>query len=187
MSTDALHARGRTLEELFFAERERSELEALRAQRAKEVAAAGLAAATGIDNESVLASLVDNGVTTETLVAFSIVPLLHVAWADRRLEPAERDALLTEALASGITRDSGAYSLLEGWLGRDPDVTLFPAWKEYNDAMASHLSDTDHAVLKTSVLEKARRIARASGGFLGLGSVSRAESEAIAELERLLS
>lgn len=186
MSNDALHARGKTLEDLFFEERDRELLRKLREKAEAEQAVADLAGLTGVQNTAVLSRIVAIGVQPHTLAAFSLVPLLYVAWADRVLDAKEREAILVEARALGLTEDSGAFKLLEGWLSREPQDELFEAWKAFHGVLEPHLSASDKAEIKADLVEKARRIARASGGLLGVGAVSGAERTAIERLESLL-
>jgi hypothetical protein len=185
--TDTLHERGKALEDMFFAERDRKLINALRDAAAKEQAAVDIGNITGVSDTSVLQTIAGLGVTSETLAAFSLVPLLHVAWSDKVLDSSERDAILVEAVAGGVFRGSAAYSLLEGWLTRAPEPKLFDTWKAYHQALMPKLSESDRAQLKADLIEKARRIARASGGLFGLGSVSADEREALRKLEELLA
>lgn len=184
--TDTLHERGRALEDLFFAERDRKLIQALRDAADRDQAAMDIGSATGVADTSVLQTVAALGVTAETLAAFSLVPLLQVAWSDTVLDASERDAILVEAVAGGVFRGSAAYALLEGWLTRAPEPKLFDAWKAYHQALLPKLSVDDRAKLKADLIEKARRIARASGGLFGLGSVSADEREALRKLEELL-
>lgn len=184
--SDALHDKGKALEDLFFAERDRQLIQAMKDKAAKEQAAVDLGQVTGIRDAAVLARLAQLGVTPDSLAAFSIVPLLYVAWADRVLDPAEREAVVTEAHAAGIASDSAAGKLLEAWLHESPDDSLFDAWKTYHAALAELLTAAEKQTLHDDLMEKARSVARASGGLLGFGSVSADEKAALAKLEELL-
>lgn len=187
MSNDQLHARGKTLEDLFFEQLDRKKIEALRARAAAEEAATGLSASTGIDDPELLRTIVGLGVTPDTLAAFALVPLLFVAWADGLLDEAERRAVLVEATAMGLREGSPGHELLQGWLTREPNGALFDAWQAFHVELARHLSDAARASFRSDLQEKAGRIARASGGFLGLGSVSEVEQAALDRLAGLLA
>jgi|JI7StandDraft_1071085.scaffolds.fasta_scaffold481539_1 hypothetical protein len=184
--SDALTERGRALEDMFFAARDQERVAALRARAELEGAAASLSQQTLVEDEAVLHRVVGLGVTVETLAAFSVVPLLYVAWGDRVLDPAERDAIVAEAVAAGIETGSAAHDLLQSWLTRSPNPELFEAWRAFHAELAPHLSERERGALKEDILSKAARVARASGGFLGFGSVSAAEQAALRQLETLL-
>lgn len=186
MATDPLHEKGKVLEDIFFAERDRQLIAALKQKADQEQAAVDLGALTGIGDTAVLGRLVGLGVTPDSLAAFALVPLLCVAWADRMLDKAEREAILIEAAAGGLTEGSAGHQLLSGWLSREPNERLVDAWRSYHASLAPHLSDAERAALKASLLEGAQRIARASGGLFGLGSISADEAEALRRLEALL-
>ena len=50
--------------------------------------------------------------------------------------------------------------------------------------LAAQLSPSQRTALRAELVERARHVAEAAGGFLGLGSVSEAEKQVIAELEK---
>ena len=182
-----LSDRGRALEDKFFAERERQLLEALRAKAEAKESAEVLASETGIQDAPLLARMVALGVRADTLAAFAVVPLLHVAWGDDLLDTAEREAIEREALGSGISRESGAFTLLSAWLTREPNRELFDAWKQFHADLAPLLTGEEREALAADLLGRCERVARASGGILGIGAVSASERAALAELRSILT
>lgn len=186
MSTETLGDRGKALEGKFFLDREHEQIAKLKAKQAKDSAVSDLVDITGFSDEEILRKIVDLGVTPMTLAAFSIVPMLHVAWSDRVLDAAERKSILLEATGAGLKSTSPAYALLESWLTESPNPELFPAWKAYHAELVTHLSDGERAKLKTEIMAKADKVARASGGLLGFASVSTEEREALNELLAVL-
>ena len=48
---------------------------------------------------TLVARLVEIGIRSDTLAALCLIPLVEVAWADGRLDPPEREALLAAAAA----------------------------------------------------------------------------------------
>jgi hypothetical protein len=182
MSKESLGERGRALEGKFFHDREQDQIDRFRAAEARKAAVGELADITGFSDTSILEKVVALGVTPMTLAALSVVPMLHVAWADRVLDESERKSILLEATAMGLKSTSPAYSLLESWLTERPNHDLFSAWKAYHEALAEHLSADERARLRDQTLERADKVARASGGFLGFASVSGDEKRAIDEL-----
>lgn len=184
--SDALQERGRALEDLFFAEQDRQRIAALRAKLDRETAAAELARVTGVTDTALLDQLAGIGVQSDTLTAFGLVPLLHVAWADKVLDEAERAAILIEAAALGVEPGSAGATLLQSWLSSSPKPELFAAWAAFHQALAPHLSEDQRAAVKASLLERAGRIARASGGVMGVFAESPEESKALAAFRALL-
>ncbi len=186
MSNDALTNRGKALEEIFFAGREQQLLAELRQQAQQERSIEELEVHTGIHDHDLLQKVVEMGVSHDTLAAFSVVPLLAVAWGDSVLDAAERDAILLEASASGLSRSGGAYKLLESWLTASPNRELVDAWKAFHTALGPLLDEADREALKAGLTAKAKRVARCSGGVFGFGAISEGEQAALAELEVIL-
>jgi len=186
MSKESLDQRGRALEGKFFHDREQEQVDRFRQSQAKKAAVSELSDITGFSDTAILERVVELGVTPMTLAALSIVPMLHVAWADRVLDENERKSILLEATAMGLKSTSPAYALLESWLTERPNPELFSAWKAYHEALAEHLSADERARLRDQTLERADKVARASGGFLGFASVSGDEKRALDELRAVL-
>ncbi len=185
MPDELLGDRRKALEESFF----RKENEKLRArlavQQAERQAREDLAQASGISDEAVLDRLVKLGLSPETLAALSLVPLIEVAWANGKLDEKERKAVLSGAAASGVKDGSAACDLLKGWLVRKPAPALRETWDGYIRALVATLPDDARQALKKDLLDRARAVAEAAGGVLGLGSISKEEGAALERLERI--
>ena len=102
--------------------------------RAKKAA---LAEVSGVRDEAVLDKLLALNITSETLVALSLLPLAAIAWADGTIDPNARAAVLRVAEKAGFNEQSPAYELLKGWLGRKPPSELVTAWEQYVVALAA--------------------------------------------------
>ncbi len=186
MATDSLSERGQSLEEAFFRNMDRKLIEELRSKKAREQQIDELAAASGIEHRAVLGALLDAGMHSEALVAVGLVPLVEVAWADHAMDASERDAIMQAAREAGVTRGSTAAGLLLAWLDRRPGAELFEAWEGYAGALVAELGESDAAAVREDIMGRARKVAEAAGGFLGLGSVSREERRMLGELAAAL-
>lgn len=138
--------------------------------------------ATQITDHKVLTELIDCGVRAESLNLLTLVPMVHVAWANGRIEDEERAAILEAAAKVGVRADSPGFVLLNGWLCCRPHRTLIRTWKDYVTAIRRFLSPDAYQALHTSTVNRARIVAEAAGGLLGFLKVSRAEEAAIQEL-----
>jgi hypothetical protein len=180
-----LEQRRQTLEEAFFHEESQRQLEALRSTHQLELAKVALEKASGITNQAILERLLDLDVHAETVAALALLPLIQVVWADGHLDDKERKAVLTAAKASGLNKGTVEYDLLESWLSRRPDQKLRDAWQDYIEGLCEQLNQEDRDSLKTEWLGRARTVAEASGGVLGLGSkISREEAQVLEDMER---
>jgi hypothetical protein len=182
---EILRDRGRSLEDEFFRREDKRLIEQLAALRAAEATREALGQASGITAPAVLDKLIELGIRAETVAALSIVPLVEVAWADGAMDAKERQAILERA---GVRPDSTAGALLASWLERRPEPNLVTAWTLLVQAMAEQLGPDEAAHVKTGLLERARAVAAAAGGILGVGSkISTAEAATLAKLEAAFS
>ncbi len=182
--SDGLNDRRKELEEAFFAKQNEAHLAKLKAEKQKSLDKAGITEITGITNDEVLEKLLAMKMDRETVAALSLFPLIDVAWADGAVDDKERAAVLKAAEASGLLNGSAAHNLLEGWLKLKPAAALHSTWANYVKAMVEGMKPDDKTLLKNELLGKARAVAEASGGILGMGAkISKSEADALKKLE----
>jgi hypothetical protein len=185
MATKTLDDRRQALEEAFFKKENVKLLENLRAHRERVRQREALSAVMKLQDEAVLDQLIDAGIRAETWLAISLVPLIEVAWADRKMDDKEQRAILKAAAENGIEEGSDARKLLDKWLTRRPLPKLREAWAAYVGSVIEVLGDAARDALREEVLEGSRAVAEAAGGFLGFGPrVSEAEEAVLDELRR---
>jgi hypothetical protein len=177
--------REKALEELFFEKQNRKLIERIQAEEALLTAKQGLAELTSIQDQPLLEKLVQLGIRPGTWAAMALIPLVEVAWASGRVEKRERRAVLSAAEANGVTRGSATYELLEQWLAERPDAAFLEAWGEYMVDLCAELGEAERAALQQEIVGRARQVAEAAGGILGLGNkVFESERRALDELEK---
>jgi hypothetical protein len=185
MAGEFLGDRKKALEESFFAKEHARLLERMKAEEKNKAARERLAEISGIDDEAVLAKLVELDIEIDTWAAISLVPLVEVAWADGKIDEKERQAVLSGAEANGIRSGTPSHELLESWLAHRPDARLLEVWGEYIVGLCAKLGDGEKAAVKEKVIGRARDVAKAAGGFLGLGAKISAEEEVmLSDLEK---
>lgn len=185
MPNDFLGDRKVGLEEAFFAQQDAILRRRLGEMDETKARKESLAAASGIKDATVLDKLLAQNVTGATLMALSLVPLVVVAWADGSLDERERAAILSGAEQAGLGKEHASYQLFEGWLARKPPPELVATWREYVSALSATLTDDARQALRSEFLGRARTVAEAAGGFLGMGQkVSAAEAAVLGELEQ---
>ena len=181
---EILGDRRRALEEEFFARENQKLRQQLRARMESQAHREGIAKASGISHPEVLDHLVKLGLDAETVIALGLVPLIDVAWADGKMADRERLAVLSAARQKGIDDASPAGLLLASWLSAPPPPKLSEVWIDYVRALCHELDPNERTELRDDLLGRARAIAEAAGGFLGLGSkVSSHEQEELVRLE----
>jgi hypothetical protein len=184
VSHDFLADRRKALEEAFFAKQDAKLIERLRADREKQLAIEALKGASTIDDLELLTKLVELGIDARSWTALALVPLIEVAWADGRMEPKERDAVLAAAREHGVRSDSPGYALLENFLAKRPEPAVFAAWGGYVTELAANFTPEEREAMRARLVERAHKVARSAGGMLGIGAISDAEKRVIAALEK---
>lgn len=184
MSDDSLADRRKELEEAFFRKQNQALVDKLKAEKQKALDKEGISRVSGITQDAVLERLLALKLNAETLASFTLFPLVDVAWADGEVDAKEKKAVLDAAAQSGIKPGSDALALLEGWLAQPPPPAVREAWTNYVHALSSTLSAGDRALLKNEVLGRARSVAEAAGGIMGIGAkVSKTEAAVLKKLE----
>ncbi len=179
---------GSTLTESFYRGLDRRAiLEAIRAQSAGD-GGRTLSAVWGIRDEAVLRRFEKLGLTPETVAAISLTPLVLVAWANGSVDEKERAAVLEAAESYELTPGDASHSILQGRLTEKPDRDLLETWRSYVRTLAAALDGETLGIVRREIMDRAHRVAEASGGVLGMGSkISRAERAILGHLERELS
>jgi hypothetical protein len=179
--------RGRALEDAFFAQKDRQLLEALRSQlEGCESAGDKLQTVSGISDTSVLDQLVSHGIQPETLAAVVLIPLVEVAWADYVMDDREKTAILEGAKSFGMKEEDATYKLLSSWIDNKPGAALMDSWRQFVAELKPMVSATAIEKIAGSTIRRAREVALAAGGILGLGNkISKAEQAVLDEVELL--
>ena len=174
--TDKISERGNALENAYFAKKERELLEAI-----------AKAQADGLDGLEQLGDVERTllrkwSITVSQLPTLHIVPLVRVAWADGTVQSGERDLIEKALLARGIAADSEGWSFIQGLLDQRPSHGFF---EDLTTVLVSQTGGADEEA--SSLVELARAVALASGGFLGFGKLDHTEAAVIDQLAAALA
>jgi hypothetical protein len=185
---DDFNNAARTLEDAFFAKENARLLQQMRERARQQERRAAMREVVRVDDDALIDHLIELGLEPGTVLALQLVPLAAIAWADGKIEPRERDAVLKAAAAHGVTPDSVAGRMLDSWLVQQPGAELVDAWKRQMRALWPSLSPKERDEVRASALERARSVAEATGGFLGLTSkISPEEKAVLDELAKALA
>jgi hypothetical protein len=179
-----LDVQRRKLEDSFFQENDKKLIENLKKMQRMKETSDSLAAVSGIRNQKVLQKLVELEVRPETLASLSVIPLVEIAWADGSLSKEEEAAVLKAASGRNIEPGSAEYQLLKEWLDNKPPAKMLSAWIHYVEGLCEKLTQKEKEDLKKQLLGQAQKVAEASGGLLGVGSISGAEKEVLKKMEK---
>ena len=185
--TSALNPDAIQMEEAFFARENSKLLKKLREEARRHERREALGEALNIDNQDVIDALIALDVYPETAVAFGLLPLVEVAWADGNVSWKEREAILKAAAGRGVDEDSTTCRILENWLQHRPAPEMLESWKRSIRTVLSAMDPSTAAIMKDGILHRTHQIAEASGGFLGLGSkISKSEARVLEEIKAAL-
>lgn len=178
-----LRMAGKALEDSFFARENAALLKKLKEKAAVEAKKQAFREIANVKNEAVIDALVELDLDASDLAALNLVPLIEVAWADGAIQSKEREAILKAAAQGGIKPGTDNYTLLENWLATKPGPELMACWKGYAHTLFESLDSVVGNELKERLMTRTTAIAKAAGGFLGIGAISDAEQRILDELD----
>ena len=172
----------RKREEEYFRRQDRELIERMRRASAATQERLALETQTGIHDPEMLEQLQELGFTPGTITLLTLIPVLQVAWAEGGVSTAERAAILALARSRGITAGSEADHQLGTWLEQRPSADTFRKATRLIAAMVDHPGEGFQDVSADDLLKYCDRIAHASGGLFGIGSVSAEERAALEQI-----
>ena len=184
MTTDVFRKRGTALEDEFFRRVDEKLAQVLREKWQHECDVASLKRESRIEDVNVIEEMLSVGIQPGMIRALTLVPAIHVAWANGFIEKQEREAVLKAAHSIGISEESTTGHLLVSWLDHKPTPVLLQAWTDYVAELYQVVDPVSYRHLHNNAVDTARNTAEAAGGFLGVYSVSVAEERAIKQIDQ---
>jgi hypothetical protein len=165
-------------EDEYFHRRDQELLEEARRAKASAEERHALAEALGITDDDLVQRLQALGFTPDTAWLVEWLPAIQLGWL-KGLTRAERDWLLDRIRTQRDPIVEAAARRLDEWVATKPDDTLFDTARQALRARLDGASPDEREALRSAVLDSARGVCAASGGVLGIGSVSAAERAAL--------
>ena len=178
--------RGKALEEAFFYRMDQELIELLSKSLQRDEKIRLFANATGIHDKRRLEYLVDSGFELSTLTAFIWVPLVFVAWADGNADRLEKRAIFDVLINKGISQETASMMIAHEWFCQSPNEELWRTWEEFAATTLASLIPAIRNELIDEIVGLCHVVANASGGFLGVGTVSETEADIIDRVNRAL-
>jgi tellurite resistance protein len=154
-------------EELYFAQHEQDLRSAQRHQMtlaAKELEEKRkIATSAGTDNVEVADRIKSLGFDGDSARVFDLLPLVHVAWADGKVQRGERRAILEVLRGRGIEPGSEAFRTMESLLEEKPSEAFMRESLSVLKEVTGGLTDRAATIVDLCI-----QVAASSGGFLGL-------------------
>lgn len=161
----------------------------------EEQALQQLSAETGIEDEALLRRLRQFGLNGETVAALRFFPIAMVAWASGSVTAAELYHAEQAALFSELTGKGKAIEQFQRWLVEKPSEQWWSLWEDYVRAASGTVADARSLEVGSlevgsleseghAIFELAQRIALASGGIFGYGTICAAEQQVLDRIEQ---
>lgn len=166
----------------YFGELEAHIIKRLHSEAETESARAELLRSTGVHDEALVDELARMGITAHEVITLRMFPLVLVAWAEDDTDAQEREIIEGYAKQLGVREDSTAWIVLDSWMRRRPPGLGVDAWKRYTRNILAKVSPKMAQRLIELTRTQMTTVAKASGGHLGFGKVSRKERTMIDRL-----
>ena len=180
--SDALRKQGTALENQFFQHVDQQLIDKMRKNIESVSKREALSTVSNIKDQKVLDALLALDIDASAFAALSYVPVAAVAWADGKLDANERAAILKAAEQHGVHAGRPGYQVLEQWLQQAPPAAVETTWRNYVAAVKKEADPASFASLRNEVMGLAENVANASGGILGMATMSAAEKAKLTEL-----
>lgn len=139
-----------------------------------------------VRDDAFLDRLIAMDIGPERAMALRLIPLIFVAWADGSLDDAEREAILRSARQEGLVSSELTTRVLRNWLESPPEPRLLQLWKDYVGHIWPRFTADEQWAMRNNLINGLQGVAGASGGFLGMGKVSKAEQALLDELKQVV-
>jgi len=146
-----------------------------------------LRAVVRIQDNRFLDRLILMDIGPDHALAFRLIPLVFMAWADGPPDARESEAVLQEAGKVGLAATPAGRAVLRNWLSNQPDPAMLERWKSEVKRVWNRFTPEEQWQMRQNALGAVRQVAEAAGGFLGLvRKISAKEEALLRELEALL-
>ncbi len=134
----------------------------------------------------ILKLLATLGIDDLSYKALSLLPLVHVAWADGEIQAEER--ALVEKTMTGANLGAEGERLVRNWLTYAPSADYVERGRTALVALALRGGEMKlEADVLTDVVGMAQSVARAAGGLWGIGAINKDERKALDEIAAALN
>lgn len=175
--------KSQVLEDAFYNKNSTTLLESLSQLKEMDTSQETLKKISGIENSNLFYYLSSNDVKPESLAALVLIPVIMVAWADGDLNEKKKNSILKTIDKKALLQSKILRELLQPWLTYKPTQNLQDTWCTYLKDLKKSFDTKYWQQLKEALLYAAMELAKATGGFLGGGSLSKEEQAVIAKLE----
>lgn len=139
----------------------------------------------GLSDVGLLFQFLSQGLDAPKAAAIELAPLAFVAWASGSVTDKESAATIKAIHESVLLEFPKTWPVIQSWLDNRPQTDLWNLWVDYTRYRLERMTTAHKREMKRRLLGHARTVARASGGWLGIGSICREEQTVIDQIERV--
>ncbi len=140
-----------------------------------------LAKSSGIRDEKLISKLLIHGVRADNFTALPVLPVALVAWASGSV--CWKEARAAEQAIANTEYSINALLLIKSWLQTRPNPELTQLWESYTFEREAIIGLPESQRIGRSVYNVAQKVAAASGGFLGFGSICQMERDILERIK----
>ena len=134
---------------------------------------------TGIVDVDLLRTLFDAGFREDAIDALQLLPIAKVSWASGSVTPEESKRAIKAIDWSHAIGNPKAIDLFTDWLDQQPGDEFWSYWEGYLEARALNEDPRLFRAEGFALLRCAERVAVASGGLFGYGTICAEERECL--------
>jgi hypothetical protein len=147
----------------------------------------GLGLATGITDEHLIGKFHTLGLRDDNLAAFLFLPVAMAGWADGTMTREEAEIASNAFQSLEPPPSQEATRLFSSWLEKKPSHELMDHWELWVEQLLEQVDPESLSEFLRAIASVTKRVASASGGFLGIGKISAGEWAVLERVDRFLN
>lgn len=144
-----------------------------------------LSDALGIQDAAVLKAFLAQGLGPATAPAIDLVPVVFVAWARPQESIGESAATIEAVHEMELRGFPETWHVIQNWLDIRPGQELWDLWVRYMQCRLGSMSVEQRKGLHKRMRRQAYFVAKASGGWVGIGPICKEEQEVLDQIDTI--
>lgn len=141
----------------------------------------------GIQSRSLEDRLYQEGFNDDTVMALELFPIAKTAWASGRVTLTEKNEVWRILQDYHRSDSRQALALLDQWLKKEPSNCLWSLWEQFTVVRASASEEFAVGESTKLIYLACVKVAQASGGIFGMGSICPAEKHVLKKVRGVLN
>lgn len=138
---------------------------------------------SGIRNPELIDELSSTGISIAAIYVLTLAPIVHFAWSDESITSIKRKKIMQAVHRRGIAKNSTGWLLLESWLRRQPDCSLFRIWQDYAGALKWIMSVNSYKSLNSILVSQVEALISVTANGFGLLGASTRQTTTLVQIK----